>query len=73
MSEYGTLREMGALLRAMPGPNSTDIETALWYERKSLLFQQIAAESHDNKATARELARQAHEHAIALTEPKEAA
>lgn len=69
----GTLREMGALLRAVPGPDATDAEVAEWYERKAALFEHIAEEPGADVATVRRFARQAHEHADALTDLPEVA
>lgn len=64
-----TLIEMGAVLRAMPGPDAPVAEVAAWYERKATLLEHLATETGPSTLDgqrAAALARQAHVRAAAL-------
>ncbi|MFC0527218.1 hypothetical protein [Phytohabitans kaempferiae] len=60
--------ELSALLRTMPGLNSSDGERADWFDRKADLLQRIAATDGHLSAEAVELAGIARQHAAALRE-----
>ncbi|MFC0526262.1 AMED_5909 family protein [Phytohabitans kaempferiae] len=60
--------ELSALLRTMPGLNSSDGERAAWFDRKADLFQRIANTDGHLSAEAVELAGIARQRAAALRE-----
>jgi len=61
------LVEIGALLRATPGPDAPAVVVAAWYERKAELFEHVARWEYGPEAKdAAALAEQAHRHANEL-------
>lgn len=58
--------ELAALMASMPGPDSSDVERADWYERQADLLELAAADDATNAGDAAELAATARRRAARL-------
>jgi hypothetical protein len=60
------MEEMGAVIRATPGPRASAVEVARWYERKAHLLEHIARADRTGGRVVLRQAHAAHRHAAAL-------
>jgi hypothetical protein len=60
------MEELGRLIRSAPGPGSSAMQVAHWYELKAHMLEHLAEEDEAGRPTALRQAEAAHRHAKEL-------